>query len=134
MSALINAFTSLFHSAANNIRDVGLTQEQLEFREKSKQALEMVKVASIVATIATFFLFAILPKIFILFLAGTVAFAASEVHKVADNLLEMLQKAAVEIKARSTKDNCIAQIAKNTFIVGPILRAMDVPFTGLVYA
>jgi hypothetical protein len=134
MSGLINAFASLFHGAANNIRNAALNPEQLEFRENSKRVLEMVKVASIVTTIAAVFLFAIFPKIFMLVFAGTVAFAASEVHKVADNLLEMLKKAAVEIKARSNKENCIDQIAKNTFIVGPLLRAIDPPFDGLILA
>lgn len=134
MTGFVSAIANLFHSAANNVRDAALTPEQLEFRENGKRVLEMIKVASIVAAIGAFFLFAIFPKIFVLVLAATVAFAATEVHKVADNLLEMLNKAAVEFRARTNKESFYKQFEKNTFIVGTILRGIDPPLEGFVLA
>lgn len=126
MSGISKALSSLFYSAPKNVLDPHQTpEEDLKFRKDSTKILDVLKIASVVTTIAAFFIFAIFPNIFFLVLAGTLAFATTEIHKAADNILEIFDQTAVEAKALSSRENCIAQIAKNTYIVGPILRVFS---------
>lgn len=131
MSGILEAMGNMFHNGANAVRQAALTPEEIEGREKGKRALEMVKIASIVSAIGALFFLGIFPKVFTLVLAGVVAFGAFEVYKFAENILEMLNKAAVELTARSSKENLISQLSKNTLLIGPILRAIDPPFVSI---
>ncbi len=123
--SLVDTFRGWLGSAANAVRDARLTEEQRAGREHGKQLLEMVKIASIISVIVGLFLFSVFPSIFSFVSVGIFAFVASEVHKMADNLLEVLQQATVELAVSNSKEAFLAQMTKNTFLIGPILRVID---------
>jgi hypothetical protein len=125
MAGIVNALRNMFNDGANVVRQAALTPEQIQSRNDGKRLLEMVKVAAIVSAIATFFLTAIFPNLFTLLLSATVAFGASEVYKGAENILEILNKAAVELVARSSKEDLINQVTKETFVLGPFIKSLN---------
>jgi hypothetical protein len=106
------------------LREATLTPQQIEDRNNGKRFLEMIKVASVVSAIGSLFLAAIFFNAFTIALAGVVSFSATEVYKAADNILEILNKAAVELVARSSKANLLDQVGKNTFALGPFLQSL----------
>lgn len=132
MVGFLGQIGNMFQNGANAVRAAVLTPEELKARENGKRSLELIKVASIVSAIGALFFLGIFPNIFTLVLAGVVAFGAFEVYKVAENVLEMLKMATVEYTARSSKDNLIDQLGKNTFIISPILRAINPSFDGIL--
>ncbi len=124
MAGIVNALRNMMNDGANAVRQAALTPEQIEQRNNGKRLLEMIKVASIVTAVSTLFFAAIFPNIFTAVLAGVVAFGASEVYKAAENILEILNKAAVELVARSSKENLLNQVGKNTFALGPFIKSL----------
>lgn len=114
----------LLNHAGNFVRDnFVLTPEEIREREAIKRPLEMIKIASIIGALAGLFFFAIFPNIFTLILAGVIAFSAKEIFTAAENLLGILNEALTEWNSRSSREEMIKQISKNTLLVGPLLRA-----------
>jgi hypothetical protein len=124
MAGIIDGLRNMFHGGANAIREAALTPQQIEDRNKGKRLLEMIKVAAVVSAIGSLFLAAIFFNAFTIVLAGVVSFTNTEVYKTADNILEILNKGAVELVARSSKANLLDQVCKNTFAMGPFLRSL----------
>jgi hypothetical protein len=132
MAGIVNAMREMFNGGANAVRQAALTPEQIRDRDNGKRLLEMIKVAATVTALATIFLFAIFPNLFTAAIVGVTAFGATEVYKAADNVLEILNKALVELEARSSKEKLLDQVCKNTFVLGPFLRSLNLNVDGLL--
>ncbi len=125
MSGLFDAIANGLHATANRVREASLTTEELEFRTQAKRGLEFIKVASLVAVFANLFFVAMLPCVFNIFLLAAVSFGAYEIYNVANNVVEMLEKSAVEVVARCSRENLIAQVTKNTFVAKSIINIIN---------
>jgi hypothetical protein len=126
MSSISSELSSLYFSAQNTVCDLRNPSEQNhQVREGLITILDMAKVALVITTIATFFIFSFIPNIFLLILAGTLAFTTTEIHKITNNTIEMFDHPITKTKAFASREKCIAQIAKNTLITGPILRLLS---------
>jgi len=134
MAGFIEAVGNMFQNGANAVRQAALTPEQIENRNKGKQLLEMVKLASIVSVIGALFFVGIFPMIFTVVLASVIAFCAHELFQAAENVLEILNKATVEFDARSSQENLFKQVSKNTIVLGPLLRAVNPPCDKILFA
>lgn len=132
MAGIVNALRNMMNNGANAVREAALTPEQIQDRNNGKRLLEMIKVASIVTAVTTLFFVAIFPNIFTAVLAGVIAFGASEVYKAAENILEILDKAAVELVARSSKENLLSQVGKNTFVLGSFIKSLHLNVESLL--
>jgi hypothetical protein len=129
MKGILNSFSNLFNGAANQLRDGVLPPRELEARNTGKSLLEMVKVACGISVVAALFFLSIFPSIFTLVLTGMTGLGAHETYRLADNILEMLNKFTTEVWARASKQNLNQQLGKDTLIAGTILRGLDPDWT-----
>lgn len=125
MSSFFDALSNVFHRTANGIRDASLSPEELKVRDETKRGLEIAKLAAIVATVVFAIFFAIFPCLFTALLTLLVGFCAWEATKVANNYLEILNKAVTEASVKLDKNAFYDQLVKGTFVAGPVIRAID---------
>ena len=129
---MIKTLADMFQGGVDAVRNAALSPQDTKSRKNAETSLEMIKQIAVVCSIASVFFFTIFPALFTLFSAGLTCFAASEVHKVCNNLLEMLRSAMVEGAARVTKESFYKQFEKDTYVAGSILRSLDPDLKGFV--
>ncbi len=120
-----DALTSIYRAGNSAYHNRALEPEELAERSEKKRFLELVKVAAVISALVSITFFAALPSIFSLTSALISCFFSYEIHKTADNCLEFFNHAITELSSNLSKEAFIGQITKNTILVGPLIRSID---------
>lgn len=114
--------SGIINGAINRVADAFRTPEELAEREKQLQDLEVFKTACVVAMTAAAVFFLCIPSFFTFLFCGLIGLAAREARVVASNMGEIIKDITVDIPARFSRENAVAQLSKDTFVAGYLLN------------
>lgn len=111
----MGSFTIRWFRDGGNIDGKQSTQEQV---------FGILKVASVIASLACAYFFLLNPTALTFFKTGVAILALTEGYKVATNWSEIFERAWMKRLADSDNKYFINQLGQNTFVIGPLSKTI----------
>lgn len=125
MASILGGIKGAFYSVMNGVRDHALSPDEKQARAISKIALKVLQVTAVIFGLLSVYHLVIAPSLIKFIVAPLAVILAHEIYQVAENCLEILNKAAVEMRVREDEEYAIKQLTQNTIVLGAIVDTID---------